>query len=268
MDTSEESIFDHALSRQTSEEREAYLLQACAGQPDLLNSVRSLLDAYPLGAILEQTVAIAPAGQVIAALNLNGAIVGPYLIRELIGHGRMGSVYRAQQLTPVRRMVAVKIIRAGLNTQDVVRRFHQEQQTLAMMDHPNIARVLDAGATESGVPYFVMELVQGDAILNYCEKNQVSVRDRLLLFSDCCNAIQHAHQKGIIHRDIKPSNVLVTLQNGLPVVKVIDFGIAKALREADGEQTAGGRTLVNRIGAIRVTNWRPARFPGSVVPQK
>ena len=154
--------------------------------------------------------------------------IGRYKIREKIGEGGCGVVYVAEQSVPIRRRVALKVIKLGMDTRQVVARFEAERQALALMDHPNIAKVLDAGATETGRPYFVMELVRGIRITDYCDENHLSTRDRLDLFVQVCNAIQHAHQKGIIHRDIKPSNILVTLHDGVPVPKVIDFGIAKA----------------------------------------
>src|SRR3954471_16218967 len=140
----------------------------------------------------------------------------------------MGTVYRAEQTRPVRRTVAVKLIRTGMDSAQVVARFEAERQALALMDHPNIAKVLDAGATGAGRPYFVMELVHGVPITKYCDDSHLTPRERLELFVPVCQAIQHAHQKGIIHRDIKPSNVLVTLYDGKPVPKLIDFGVAKA----------------------------------------
>ena len=151
----------------------------------------------------------------------------------------MGVVYMAEQMQPVRRKVALKIIKPGMDTRQVIARFEAERQALAMMDHPNIARVLDAGATESGRPYFVMELVRGIPITEYCDRNRLSIAERLDLFVLVCQAVQHAHQKGIIHRDLKPSNVLVTLHDGVPVPKVIDFGIAKAT----GQQSLTDKTL-------------------------
>jgi serine/threonine protein kinase len=163
-----------------------------------------------------------------AAEDKLGAAIGRYKLLEKIGEGGFGLVYVAEQREPVKRRVALKIIKLGMDTRQVVARFEAERQALAMMDHPNIARVLDAGATESGRPYFVMELVRGIRITEYCDQNNVPTRQRLDLFLKVCQAIQHAHQKGIIHRDIKPSNILVTLHDGMPVPKVIDFGIAKA----------------------------------------
>jgi eukaryotic-like serine/threonine-protein kinase len=163
--------------------------------------------------------------------------IGPYRLMEEIGKGGFGLVFVAEQQTPVKRKVALKVIKPGMDTRDVIARFEAERQALAMMDHPNIARVLDAGATELGHPYFVMELVRGVHITDYCDRNRLPLRERLELFVSVCHAVQHAHQKGIIHRDIKPSNVLVTLHDGRPVVKVIDFGVAKALHQQLTDKT-------------------------------
>jgi serine/threonine protein kinase len=160
-----------------------------------------------------------------------GALLGPYQLLEQIGEGGFGVVFLAEQQQPVRRKVALKVIKPGMDTRQVIARFEAERQALAMMDHPNIARVLDAGTSETGRPYFVMELVGGIPVTEFCDRNHLSVRERLELFVAVCQAVQHAHQKGIIHRDLKPSNILVTLHEGSPVVKVIDFGIAKALGE-------------------------------------
>ena len=166
-----------------------------------------------------------------------GALIGPYKLLEQIGEGGMGVVYMADQQAPVRRRVALKIIKAGMDTRQVIARFEAERQALALMDHPNIARVLDAGATDSGRPYFVMELVRGIPITEYCDQNNLPVHQRLELFVQVCHAVQHAHQKGIIHRDLKPSNVLVTLHDGRAVPKVIDFGVAKATGQQLTEKT-------------------------------
>ena len=155
-------------------------------------------------------------------------VIGRFRLLEKIGEGGFGVVYVAEQKTPVRRRVALKIIKLGMDTRSVVARFEAERQALAMMDHPNIAKVFDAGATDTGRPYFVMELVRGIPITGYCDQNSLPPIQRLGLFIDVCHAIQHAHQKGVIHRDIKPSNILVTLHDGVPLPKVIDFGIAKA----------------------------------------
>ncbi|MCC6678111.1 MAG: serine/threonine protein kinase [Phycisphaerales bacterium] len=166
-----------------------------------------------------------------------GARIGPYKLLQLIGEGGFGSVFMAEQERPVSRKVAIKIIKLGMDTRQVIARFEAERQALAMMDHSNIAQVLDAGATETGRPFFVMELVKGDPIVEYCDKNNLSINDRLELFAHVCNAVQHAHTKGIIHRDIKPSNILVTTQDGRPHTKVIDFGIAKATASKLTEKT-------------------------------
>src|SRR5580698_6073838 len=166
-----------------------------------------------------------------------GSVIGPYKLLQQIGQGGFGVVYMAEQEKPVRRVVALKIIKPGMDTGQVIARFESERQALALMDHANIAKVLDAGATASGHPYFVMELVKGVPITEFCDKNHLLPEARLKLFVDVCHAIQHAHHKGIIHRDIKPSNVMVTLQDGVPVVKVIDFGVAKATVQKLTERT-------------------------------
>src|SRR3989449_905809 len=166
-----------------------------------------------------------------------GDLIGRYKLLQKIGEGGCGVVYMAEQEEPVRRRVALKVIKLGMDTRQVVARFEAERQALALMDHPNIAKVLDAGATDTGRPYFVMELVRGIRITDYCDQNNLSTRERLDLFVQICHAIQHAHQKGIIHRDIKPSNLLVTMHDGVPIPKVIDFGIAKATEERLTDKT-------------------------------
>ena len=166
-----------------------------------------------------------------------GTVIGPYKLLEQIGEGGMGIVYMAEQTQPVRRKVALKIIKPGMDTKQVIARFEAERQALAMMDHPNIAKVLDAGATESGRPYFVMELVRGIPITEYCDQHRLPIHERLDLFMQVCQAVQHAHQKGIIHRDIKPTNVLVTSLDGVPLPRVIDFGIAKATGQSLTDKT-------------------------------
>jgi serine/threonine protein kinase len=158
-----------------------------------------------------------------------GSRIGRYKLLQEIGVGGMGTVYMAEQTEPVKRMVALKVIKPGMDTAQVVARFEAERQALALMDHPNIAKVLDAGTTVAGRPYFVMELVKGVPITTYCDEHQLSPRERMELFVPICQAIQHAHQKGIIHRDLKPSNVLIASYDGRPVPKVIDFGVAKAI---------------------------------------
>ena len=160
-----------------------------------------------------------------------GSLIGPYKLLQKLGEGGFGVVYMAEQTKPLLRRIALKIIKLGMDTKQVIGRFEAERQALAMMDHPNIAKVLDAGSTETGRPYFVMELVKGVPITEYCDKEKLSIRKRLELFTQVCQAVQHAHQKGIIHRDLKPNNVLLTLHDGVPVPKVIDFGIAKATQQ-------------------------------------
>src|SRR5205807_1908184 len=177
--------------------------------------------------------------------ELPGAVIGPYKLLQQIGEGGMGVVWMAQQRESVQRQVALKVIKAGMDSRQVIARFEAERQALAMMDHVNIARVLDAGTTEAGRPYFVMELVHGVSIIKYCDDNQLTPRQRLELFVPVCQALQHAHQKGIIHRDIKPSNVMITLYDGKPVPKVIDFGVAKAT-----EQKLTERTLFTQYGTM------------------
>ena len=172
-----------------------------------------------------------------------GTQIGPYKLHQEIGEGGMGVVYMALQKEPVRRKVALKIIKPGMDTREVIARFAAEQQALAMMDHPNIARVFDAGTTETGRPYFVMELVNGVPITQYCDDNNSTTGQRLELFTLVCHAVQHSHQKGIIHRDIKPSNILITLHDGVPVPKVIDFGIAKAIHQELTSKTMPARLL-------------------------
>src|SRR5205814_5958287 len=154
--------------------------------------------------------------------------IGPYRLIEVIGEGGMGVVYMAEQREPVRRKVALKVLKPGMDTRQVIARFEAERQALALMDHPNIAKVHDGGATDSGRPYFVMGLVRGIPITEYCDAERLSIRARLELFVLVCRAVQHAHQNGIIHRDLKPSNILVTVIDGAAVPKVIDFGVAKA----------------------------------------
>jgi serine/threonine protein kinase len=163
--------------------------------------------------------------------------IGPYKVLDFLGEGGMGAVYLAEQEQPIRRRVALKVIKLGMDTKEVIARFESERQALALMNHPNIAQVHDAGTTERGAPYFVMEYVPGVPIADYCDRHRLSTRERLELFIPVCQAVQHAHQKGIIHRDIKPSNILVAVQDGKPVPKIIDFGVAKATNQRLTEKT-------------------------------
>jgi serine/threonine protein kinase/tetratricopeptide (TPR) repeat protein len=221
-----EALFTQALEFRP-EERGAFLAGACGQDSALIARVHLLLDAH--GAA-EGFLPEEPRKEPVAGLIAEkaGDRIGRYKLRERIGEGGCGVVYVAEQEEPVRRKVALKIIKLGMDTRNVVARFQAERQALALMDHPNIAQVHDAGATETGRPYFVMELVRGIKITDYCDQHQLSTRERLELFIKVCQAVQHAHQKGVIHRDIKPSNILVTVNDGVPVPKVIDFGIAKA----------------------------------------
>jgi serine/threonine protein kinase/WD40 repeat protein len=226
-----QELFDQALQFDSVEERAAFLARACSHDAALRERVERLLAAHEkAGAFLDRP----PCGEcaTVVTLPINeegpGTLIGRYKLLEKVGEGGCGVVYVAEQTEPVRRRVALKVIKLGMDTKAVVARFEAERQALAMMDHPNIAKVLDAGTTETGRPYFVMELVRGIRITDYCDQERVSTQERLELFIKVCQAIQHAHQKGIIHRDIKPSNILVTLHDGVPVPKVIDFGIAKA----------------------------------------
>ena len=225
----EKALFEQALDAGSSAERLAFLQGACGGDAALLARVQALLQAHEAaeGFLPEQ-----PAGpaSLVPVTEKPGDRIGRYKLRERIGEGGCGVVYVAEQEEPVRRKVALKVIKLGMDTRNVVARFQAERQALALMDHPNIAQVHDAGATETGRPYFVMELVRGIKITDYCDQQQLSTRERLELFIKVCQAIQHAHQKGVIHRDIKPSNILVTVNDGVPVPKVIDFGIAKATK--------------------------------------
>ncbi|HKX61290.1 MAG TPA: WD40 repeat domain-containing serine/threonine protein kinase, partial [Verrucomicrobiae bacterium] len=236
----EREIFLEALEMTTPEARAAYLQAACGGDVVLRRKIDELLkehfsnDSLLAGSALEgeQT---AEAGS--PASEAPAQMIGRYKLLERIGEGGFGEVWMAEQREPVKRRVALKIIKPGMDSRQVVARFEAERQALAMMDHANIAKIFDAGVTEAGRPYFVMELVRGIKITDYCDQNQLPTRERLNLFILVCQAIQHAHQKGIIHRDIKPSNILVTLHDGVPVPKVIDFGIAKATQQELTDKT-------------------------------
>jgi eukaryotic-like serine/threonine-protein kinase len=224
-----EAIFFAALEKAAPEERAAYLDQVCAGDPELRRRVEKMLAAQGHAkSFLERPAAPVDATADQPGSETPGALIGPYKLLEQIGEGGFGVVFMAEQTAPVRRRVALKVLKPGMDTRQVVARFEAERQALAIMDHPNIAQVHDGGATPSGRPYFVMELVKGVPITEFCDQNQLTPNQRLQLFVSVCQAVQHAHQKGVIHRDLKPSNVLVTMHDTVPVVKVIDFGVAKA----------------------------------------
>jgi serine/threonine protein kinase len=252
----EREIFAAALQLEDADSRRSYLANMCGTDPALRRRVECLLQAYgraggflehpALGGLIHD-MSLAVTGEVLADR------LGPYKLLEQIGEGGMGVVYVAEQERPVRRKVALKVIKPGMDSKQVIARFEAERQALALMDHPNIARVLDAGAipgepgcVSAGRPYFVMELVRGIPITEFCDQNRLTPRERLGLFVSVCQAVQHAHQKGIIHRDLKPSNVLVTLHDGTPLVKVIDFGIAKAL----GQERLTDKTLCTGFAQI------------------
>ena len=263
------ALFCEALEHPTADDQTSFLERACQGKPELRVRVEALLKAHrqagsffqgerPLAATLDRPVA-----------ERLGTQIGPYKLHQEIGEGGMGVVYMALQKEPVRRKVALKIIKPGMDTREVIARFAAEEQALAMMDHPNIAQVLDAGTTESGRPYFVMELVNGVPITQYCDDNNATTRQRLELFTLVCHAVQHAHQKGIIHRDIKPSNILVTLHDGVPVPKIIDFGIAKAInQELTSQDDCHGPRSHDRHAALHESRAGGTQRPGHRHPQR
>jgi non-specific serine/threonine protein kinase/serine/threonine-protein kinase len=254
------ALFDEVIE-QPPELRGAYLEAACAGDPDLLARVLELVDAAERASGLLERPAFTGAAELLRELADPPTVeigpvrarsrtapespIGPYELLEKLGEGGMGEVWRAEQQAPIRRAVALKIIKAGMDTHRVVARFEAERQALARMDHPAIARVFDAGETPRGLPYFAMEHVAGEPIHRYCERRKRGIRERLALFVAVCDGVQHAHQKGIIHRDLKPSNVLVTEVDGKAMPKIIDFGVAKAMAEPLTE-----RTLQTELGTL------------------
>jgi serine/threonine protein kinase/Tfp pilus assembly protein PilF len=240
-------VFGEALERGSTEERAAYLDHACRENDALRARVDALLAAHQkAGDFLHESPSPEAAPTIDEpAENHSATSIGPYRLVQPIGEGGMGTVYMAEQTHPVQRKVALKLIKPGMDSRQVIARFEAERQALALMDHPNIAKVLDAGTTEAGRPYFVMELVKGVPITKYCDQHHLTPRERLELFVPVCQAVQHAHQKGIIHRDLKPSNVLVCRYDDKPVPKVIDFGVAKATGSKLTEQT-----LHTEFGAI------------------
>ncbi|MEM1070144.1 MAG: serine/threonine-protein kinase, partial [Planctomycetota bacterium] len=257
--SAEKSIFLNALDIDATDQREAYLRTACGENVDLRASVDALLSAHqqtlnPLDQPVVQEGAV-QIDQMDPTTDLDfgkpsddlGKTIGAYRLMELIGEGGFGLVYGAQQERPVKRRVALKIIKPGTGSDEVLARFDAERQAVAMMDHPNIAQVFDAGQTEDARPYFVMELVRGVPITEFCQQTSLSLEERIDLFIDVCSAVHHAHQKGVIHRDLKPSNVLVTLHDTKPVAKVIDFGVAKAMGQNLTDQTIYTR-LYSMVG--------------------
>src|SRR5580698_4466575 len=246
-----QAIFLAAVEADDLAKRSEVLNAQCADDAELRARVEALLrlhdqsrklpDVGPLNFAPErQATAMGP-----TAASAGKIVDGRYRLLEEIGEGGMGTVWVAEQIQPVRRRVAIKLIKLGMDSRHVLSRFELERQALAVMDHPNIAKVLDGGATDQGCPYFVMEYVKGVPITEYCDKIRVTVEGRLALFVQVCHAVQHAHQKGIIHRDLKPSNILVALYDGKAVAKVIEFGIAKAI----GQQLTD-RTLLTGFGLL------------------
>lgn len=243
----EDAIFDIARQIRSQATRDAYLDQACNGNQGLRARVEELLAAHDAADSRLDNPLLPPTLEHAEPLAREkpGAQIGPYRLLQQLGEGGMGIVYLAERQHPVKQRVALKIIKQGMDSKNFVARFEAERQALAMMDHPNIAKVLDAGCTDSGRPYFAMELVKGTAISEFCDENRLTTRERLQLFVQVCQAVHHAHQKGVIHRDIKPSNVLVALYDHRPVPKVIDFGVAKATNQPLTE-----KTLFTEVGSI------------------
>jgi len=237
-----EQLFQAALGIKPAE-RTAFLDKECIGDPELRQAVEDLLSRdADAGSFLERPLLEASTED---SLNPSEIFIDHYHLLQLIGEGGMGEVWLAEQKQPIRRRVAIKLIKAGMDTREVVSRFESERQALALMDHPAIAKVFDAGTTPEGRPYFVMEYVAGMPITTYCDRRKLSTRQRLELFISVCEGVQHAHQKAIIHRDLKPSNILVTEVDGKPVPRIIDFGVAKAT-----SQRLSARTLYTQVGAV------------------
>ena len=214
-DQNERDIFVAAHQLQSDDEREEYLQKVCADRPEFLERIRTLLKASSVEDGFWETSGLATtiAPDDVGATEDTGVVIGRYKLLERIGEGGMAVVYMAEQERPVQRKVALKILKLGMDTENIIARFEAERQALALMDHPHIAKIFDGGATEKGRPYFVMELVRGLPITEYCDQNRLSTRARLELVIQVCQAVQHAHQKGIIHRDLKPSYILVTLHD-------------------------------------------------------
>ncbi len=242
-----DTLFEQAVALSDPDARRHFIAEAAGADEPLREQLEVLVAAhFQAGDFLAQplyeaaTALVQHPFQPVANNGMTqhvGEVVGPYKLREVLGEGGMGIVFLAEQQQPVQRKVALKLIKPGMDSRDVLTRFEAERQMLTRLDHPHIAKVLDAGTTERGTPYFVMEWVKGLPVTEHCDAHQLSTRDRLTLFLQVCQAVQHAHQKAIIHRDLKPSNVLVAVHDTIPVVKVIDFGVAKALGERLTENT-------------------------------
>ena len=243
-----QSIFARAIDIDDEAKRNAFIAASCGDNAALRSELEDLVAAHCQSGEFMELPAAADLALTVSRMSARekpGMVIGRYKLLEEIGEGGMGLVFMAEQLQPIRRPVALKIIKPGLDTRAVIARFEVERQALALMDHPNIARVFDAGSTDFGLPYFVMELVQGTPITNYCHERNLDSRERLELFITVCGAVQHAHQKGVIHRDLKPTNILVAESDAAPVAKVIDFGVAKATTPQLAEQT--GHTTFSQV---------------------
>jgi hypothetical protein len=226
------TLFTEALACAGPAEQAAYLDRACGGTPEVRARVEALLRAHQQAGPFLGGEAPTPVAGATLADSPPGTVIGPYRLLEVLGEGGMGTVYLAEQAQPVQRQVALKVIRPGLDSRQVVARFAAERQALALMDHPHIAKVLDAGATPAGRPYFVMELVQGVLLTRYCDERRLTPRQRLELFIPVCQAVQHAHQKGIIHRDLKPSNVLAAREPAKAALVKLRYFAGLSLEEA------------------------------------
>ncbi len=258
-----EALYYGAIEQTTDRERSAYLDRMCGPETALRARVEALLRANDEAGDFLAVSLIDPAVTLdgAAAAEGPGTVIGRYTLLEKIGEGGMAVVYMGEQTEPIRRHVALKIIKLGMDTKQVIARFEAERQALALLDHPNVAKVFDAGATETGRPYFAMELVHGLSMTDYCDQNRLDTRQRLELFVQVCHAVQHAHQKGIIHRDLKPSNIMVTMHDDKPVPKVIDFGIAKAINQRLTEKTLFTR-YAHMIGTPAYMSPEQARMGG------
>jgi eukaryotic-like serine/threonine-protein kinase len=262
--TSLRAIFSEALEIADPDERDLYLDRVCGSDAELRQKIELLIKAhYEAGDFMRMTDT-EPTEPSPFNGEEPGCVIGRYKLLEEIGEGGFGRVFMAEQREPVRRKVALKIIKAGMDTREVIARFEAERQALALMDHPNIARVLDGGATPAGRPFFVMELIHGIPITEYCDRERLSTTDRLRLFLQVCNAVQHAHQKGIIHRDLKPTNIMVTIIDGEPVPKIIDFGVAKALGQRLTEKTLF-TSFLHMIGTPAYMSPEQAELSGAEV---
>jgi serine/threonine protein kinase len=246
----ESTIFEQALEKSPGTEREQFLAEACGDDAELRQRIDTLLLAHEnpgsfLDAPAERFIGGELSETILVEVERSGNTIGPYKLLQQIGEGGMGVVFLAEQTEPIKRRVALKIIKPGVDTREVIARFEAERQALALMNHPNIAKVLDAGTTEHGRPYFVMELVNGLSMTEYCDQHNLPTRERLKLFTAVCRAVQHAHHKGVIHRDLKPGNILVADYDNEAVPKVIDFGVAKATNQQLTE-----KTLFTQLGQV------------------